>query len=136
MPNVRHILETALYVDDLDRSESFYCTVFGCRTKMSDGRMRAVGIADGQMLLLFERGKSVDGEATPRGMIPGHDGHGPLHLALAIDTADVAAWREHLADRGIPVESHVRPQQGGDSLYFRDPDGHLIELATPNIWNV
>lgn len=136
MPNVRHILETSLYVDDLDRSEQFYCKAFGCRRKLADGRMRALGIAAGQLLLLFERGKSKEGEETPRGQIPGHDGVGSLHVALAIDAEDVEAWRHHLEAQQIEIVSRVRPEQGGESLYFRDPDGHLIELATPSIWNV
>ena len=26
--------------------------------------------------------------------------------------------------------------RGGRSIYFRDPDGHLLELATPGLWAV
>jgi catechol 2,3-dioxygenase-like lactoylglutathione lyase family enzyme len=26
--------------------------------------------------------------------------------------------------------------RGGTSLYFRDPDGHLVELATPGLWSI
>ena len=136
MPTVCHILETSLYVADLDRSEQFYSRVFGCRTKLGDDRMRALDIAAGQMLLLFGRGKSTKGDDTPRGHIPGHDGVGSLHVALAIDADAVEAWRQHLAEQKIDIISRIRPEQGGESLYFRDPDGHLIELATPCIWNV
>jgi len=28
----------------------------------------------------------------------------------------------------------VKWSRGGESLYFRDPDDHLVELATPGIW--
>jgi catechol 2,3-dioxygenase-like lactoylglutathione lyase family enzyme len=136
MPNVRHILETSLYVENLDRSERFYRDLLGIRTVMADHRMRALRLSDGQMLLLFAKGKSTAGEETPRGQIPGHDGGGQLHLAFAIEEADFDAWRDELAARNIELISHVRPAQGGESLYFRDPDSHLIELATPSIWNV
>ena len=27
-------------------------------------------------------------------------------------------------------------ERGGQSIYFRDPDGHLVELATPGIWAI
>ncbi|MFN0129142.1 MAG: hypothetical protein ACKV19_20930 [Verrucomicrobiales bacterium] len=34
----------------------------------------------------------------------------------------------------IPVESRIRWPGGATSLYFRDPDGHAVELATPGLW--
>lgn len=42
-------------------------------------------------------------------------------------------------EKGVALESQVhcgddRPQ--GDSLYFRDPDGHLVELITPGCWPI
>jgi catechol 2,3-dioxygenase-like lactoylglutathione lyase family enzyme len=70
----------------------------------------------------------------PGGVIPPHDSHGQSHLAFAIAAADLDAWRRRLAEQGIPVESTVTWPLGGTSLYFRDPDGHLVELATPGIW--
>lgn len=136
MPLVSGILETAIYVDDLDRSEAFYHRLLGCPTKLADDRMRALAVGGGQILLIFARGKSVPGADTPGGHIPGHDGAGPLHLAFRIDPSEVDDWQSRLAKLGIHIISHVRPEQGGDSLYFDDPDGHVVELATANIWNL
>ena len=44
------------------------------------------------------------------------------------------AWEAALAAHGIPIESRVRWSRGGESIYFRDPDGHSVELATPGVW--
>jgi catechol 2,3-dioxygenase-like lactoylglutathione lyase family enzyme len=41
-----------------------------------------------------------------------------------------------LESEDISVESRVTWRRGGQSLYFRDPDGHLVELATPGIWAI
>jgi catechol 2,3-dioxygenase-like lactoylglutathione lyase family enzyme len=38
------------------------------------------------------------------------------------------------ADKAVPVESEVSWPQGGRSLYFLDPDGMVVELATPGLW--
>ncbi|HEX5778765.1 MAG TPA: glyoxalase, partial [Xanthobacteraceae bacterium] len=35
---------------------------------------------------------------------------------------------------GIELESRVDWPRGGKSIYFRDPDGHLLEFATPGLW--
>ena len=67
-------------------------------------------------------------------MIPPHDGHGPHHIAFAIEAADYDRWRTRLRQQGIAIESETAWDRGGRSVYFRDPDKHLVELVTPGIW--
>ena len=139
MPSATGVLETALYVDDLERSGRFYEGVFGFRLLLSEDRMRAYSIADKQVLLLFKVGGSTQPSPMHGGLIPPHDGRGTLHLAFAIAPAEIGSWKQQLEEKGVALESQVhcgddRPQ--GDSLYFRDPDGHLIELITPGCWEI
>ena len=91
-------------------------------------------LAGSGVLLIFKRGASAQTAVMPGGTIPGHDGAGPLHLAFAIDADQLAAWEERLKAHGIEIEGRVDWQRGGKSIYFRDPEGHLIELATPGLW--
>jgi catechol 2,3-dioxygenase-like lactoylglutathione lyase family enzyme len=132
-PAIARVLETALYVEDLDRAVEFFRTVMGL-TPMVEAPDRLVALDAGgaTVLLLFQRGATTAGLRSPSGWIPPHDGAGPVHLAFAID--DVAAWEAHLAARGVAIESRVSWERGGVSLYFRDPDGHSIEVATPGTW--
>jgi catechol 2,3-dioxygenase-like lactoylglutathione lyase family enzyme len=129
MPRLTGILETALYVEDLERSESFYRTLFDFPVMVSLDRMRALKVPNSQVLLLFKKKGSLVG--TPGGA---HDGEGQLHMAFAIPADDFDAWESRLKQLGIPITEIVKWDRGGRSLYFRDPDGHLIELATPGVW--
>jgi catechol 2,3-dioxygenase-like lactoylglutathione lyase family enzyme len=70
----------------------------------------------------------------PGGIVPAHHAGGPGHLAFAIDSGDVAVWEARLAELGVAIESRVRWERGGFSLYFRDPDNRSVELATPGVW--
>ena len=90
----------------------------------------------GTVLLLFRRGGTASGASSPGGWIPPHDGTGPAHFALAIRAEDREFWREHLAAEGVEIESEVKWDRGGTSIYFRDPEGHSVELATPGVWEV
>jgi catechol 2,3-dioxygenase-like lactoylglutathione lyase family enzyme len=133
-PRLDGILETVLYVEDLERAAAFYGTVLGLPVLHADSRMRAFDVAGRGTLLLFPRGGTLEPVATPGGTIPPHDGRGPLHVAFAIGAGALGPWRAHLALCGVALESTVAWPRGGTSLYFRDPDGHLLELATPGLW--
>jgi catechol 2,3-dioxygenase-like lactoylglutathione lyase family enzyme len=133
MPKAARILETSLYVDDLERAGNFYERYFDLSPLHTDTRMRAYAIGD-TVLLLFPRGQSLKAVMTPGGGIPPHDGAGPIHVAFAIDAADLPTWEQRLEADGINIEGRVRWPRGGTSLYFRDPDGHLLEVATPGLW--
>ncbi len=131
---ITHVLETSLYVASLDRSRDFYARLFGLPLYLQDERMVALGVPARGVLLLFARGGSVQGSETPMGKIPGHDATGRQHLAFAIPADTLSEWEAHLSHQGIAVESKITWPRGGTSLYFRDPDNHSIEVATPGLW--
>ena len=82
-----------------------------------------------ELLLLFRKGGSRATE-TP------HDGDGELHLAFAIPAAELDRWETWLTENGIAVEEKHKWEMGGYSLYFRDPDQHLLEVVTPGVWSI
>lgn len=135
MLHPRAILETVLYVDDLDDAAAFYRDVLRLVPVQGDDRMRVLKVSDENLLLLFLRGGTTTAIPVPGGVIPPHDGSGPLHLAFSVDRTDLAAWRAHLAKKGVSVESAVSWPNDEESLYFRDPSGNLVELATRGLWN-
>jgi catechol 2,3-dioxygenase-like lactoylglutathione lyase family enzyme len=135
-PSVDGVLETSLYVDNLERSRAFYGELFGFDVLVSDARMEALSVSGKHVLLLFLKGASMSVSQTPMGVLPPHDGQGSLHLAFAISAKEYGDWEQRLNERGIEIESRVEWPRGGRSLYFRDPDGHLLELVTPGCWAI
>jgi catechol 2,3-dioxygenase-like lactoylglutathione lyase family enzyme len=134
MPHVAGVLETCIHVEDIARSADFYERLFGFRRLGSDERFCAFDVAGRDVLILFLRGGTSEPVALPGGVIPPHGGSGQLHFAFAIPAEDVRAWEQRLGEAGVKIESRVKWSRGGESLYFRDPDDHLVELATPGIW--
>lgn len=136
VPRVSGVLETSLYVADLERSREFYQRMFRFEQFMCDGRMCALGLPGEHVLLLFRHGMTDQPAPGPRpgGFIPPHHGHGALHLCFAIPFGELTAWQAHLTRNGIEIESRLEWPRGGTSLYFRDPDGHSLEVATPGLW--
>ncbi|WBH15235.1 VOC family protein [Sphingomonas radiodurans] len=133
-PRVSGLLETALYVDDMARSVRFFGDVLGLSAMIESERLTAFDAGHGGVLLVFARGQSTDDVTTRGGTIPGHDGHGPLHMAFAIAADAYEPWRTHLGASDVVVTHEVTWPAGGRSLYFNDPDGHVLELATPGLW--
>jgi catechol 2,3-dioxygenase-like lactoylglutathione lyase family enzyme len=129
-PKSGGILESSLYVSDVPRSVRFYEETFGFHVISEFGeRGCAMRAGTHQVLLLFKKGASRATQSP-------HDGEGELHIAFAIPSAELTNWESWLQTRGIAVEEKRTWELGGLSLYFRDPDRHLVELATPGTWSV
>jgi catechol 2,3-dioxygenase-like lactoylglutathione lyase family enzyme len=133
-PAIEGVLETSLYARDLKRTAAFYRGLFGFKALVDSPRLVAFEIAQRSVLLVFQAGATEQDVVDPGGTIPGHDGRGRLHLAFSIRADDLDAWREQLAERGVDIVGEYRWPRGGTSLYMRDPDGALVELATPGLW--
>lgn len=115
---------------DVARSARFYERVFGFRVISEfGGRGCAMEAGRRQVLLLFLKGASRDIQSP-------HDGDGELHLAFAIGASELTTWEDWLAENGIAIEEKRTWDRGGQSVYFRDPDRHLLELVTPGIWSI
>lgn len=134
MPKVRRVLETAVYCDDLAKTTAFYKALLARDPMSAFDRVVAFDAGEGTVLLLFQRGLCDHPFQSAGGLVPGHAGQGRAHFAFAIDREDVPVWIERLAALGIPIESRVDWTRGGHSIYFRDPDGRSVELATPGTW--
>jgi len=134
MPNLLGVLETCLYVDAFERACPFYEQILGLNSIFRDPRLCAYDVGGRGVLLLFLRGGSLETVQLPGGILPPHDGSGPVHLAFSIAAEELAAWEERLAEADKAIEGRIKWPRGGESIYFRDPDGHVLELATPGLW--
>ncbi|HEY0594916.1 VOC family protein [Sphingopyxis sp.] len=118
-----------LRVTDLDRMLAFYRDVLGCSDERSDPEYGLFQLRAGHSLIDLV---TIDGKlGAAGGSAPGVEGRNLDHFALAIDRFDEPAIRDHLALHGVVVEqSGIRygAKGEGPSLYFRDPEGNLVEL--------
>jgi len=132
-PHVNGVLETSLYVESAARSAHFYGQVFGFNVispisgeGLDDNtRLCAMRAGDRSVLLLFKRGGTPDTDAQ-----------GAIHIAFGISRSDLPVWENWLGRLGIAIESRKHWEYGAEALYFRDPDGHLLEVVTPGVWEI
>jgi catechol 2,3-dioxygenase-like lactoylglutathione lyase family enzyme len=133
-PELRGVLETAVYVEDLAAAHAFYGGVLGLERVLDTPRMLTYAVTPGQVLLVFRRGMTREDSETAGGIVPGHHSEGPSHFAFAIAAEDYDAWKAHLVAAGVTITSEVTWPPGGRSLYFDDLDGNVLEMATPGLW--
>jgi catechol 2,3-dioxygenase-like lactoylglutathione lyase family enzyme len=132
MRSIQCVVETGVYVDDLEQAERFYSEILGLQlADREQGRHVFFRVGDASMLLIF------NGETTLKGNhLPAHGSRGPGHFALGIAAADLSAWRAHLETKKVAIEHEESWPRGGRSLYFRDPAGNSVELITPGLWGL
>ena len=124
-----HIFETVIYADDLAAAERFYTEVLGLEKYSGFGVAISFRL-EGGVLLIFDPAKS----SLPGRDVPSHGARGHGHLAFAATAGQLDGWRAQLEAHDVAIEMEVNWEQGGTSIYFRDPAGNSIELAPPTLW--
>lgn len=148
MPAIERLLETFLVVERLRRACDFYRETLGLEPYGEPGERGCLFRLPGDQLLgLVAREAAAEANELPGGTVPAvlpPEGESArtadrpaarAHLAFAVAADQLDAWRRRLEENGVAVEGEVTWERGGRSLYFRDPDGHLLELATPGLWD-
>jgi catechol 2,3-dioxygenase-like lactoylglutathione lyase family enzyme len=134
-PTTGNIIESCLYVADVDRAAEWYGRIFGFPIIFRQGeRLRALQVGQEQVLLLFKERGSLTPGVVPGGVIPAHDASGPAHIAFSMRTVEADQWEKHLSEHQVRIESVVNWGEGDKSLYFRDPDNHVLELISKDFW--
>jgi catechol 2,3-dioxygenase-like lactoylglutathione lyase family enzyme len=132
MPKLAGVLETTLFVDDMDRARTFYERVLELKPTFADGA-KCIYPVIADTFMLHKRAVIESVEPVNDKFLP-PDLHAPARVAFAIDARELNCWETLLTGHGIAIEGRMRWPCGGDSLYFRDPDGNLLELATAGTW--
>ena len=130
-PDLRRVLETCLYVHDVAHAHDWYRRVLGLEACVFDPPKQVFFEVGDTMLLLFNADQKLhNGSDT----VPRHGARGPAHVAFEATHDELKAWCTHLAAQNVDVETRRTWPRGGESIYFRDPDGNSLELATKEIW--
>ncbi len=131
---IHGVAETAIDVENVARSADFYQRLFGLRKLQGDEHFCALELPGSAVFLIFQRDSRRQAVHTPGGLIPPHGSAGESHFAFKISRDALDSCAAELQSQGILIESRVDWPRGGASLYFRDPDHHLVELLTPGCW--
>ncbi len=130
--NILSVVETAIYVTDLDLTEAFYREVLGLAVIAKEpGRHVFFRVGASNVLLAFLAEATLLGDH-----LPSHGAKGPGHFALGIAADELDAWKQRLQDNCVGIGKEMDWPRGGKSIYFRDPAGNSVELVTPGIWGL
>jgi len=129
-PAVQAVLETSLYVTDVERAVRFYRDVLGFRVLDEFDPQKGAALAAGPSVVLLFRAEVTRQQVDP----PPHGSQGAGHVAFRVRPQEIPVWREYLQARGVPIEMEHRFGEHPPSLYFRDPDGNSLEIAVAEIW--
>ena len=130
------VLETVVYADDLAAAERFYTEVLGLEVHSREEGRHVFFRCGRGMFLVFAPAATAQTNPDAKIEVPPHGARGPGHMAFAVTHADLPGWAERLAAHGVAIETDLDWPGGGRSLYFRDPAGNSIELATPDLWGL
>ena len=117
----------ALNVTNMERAEKFYTDVLGfpvfMRTHTRAGLQHIEVDAGNVAIALFESPK-LDLKAAHKTMTD--DGY--LHFAVDAPYDRFDATLQFLKEAGVEMDGEPRDWGNSVSVYFRDPDGHQLEI--------
>lgn len=131
-PSIDHVVETCLYVDDVETAADWYERVLGLEPFAVDPPRHVFLVAgDDDLVLLFDPNETETADEGDKA--PPHGARGPQHVAFAVE--DLPAWRDRLAEVGVEI-MHEASWGEGDSVYLEDPSGNILELVSRGTWPV
>jgi catechol 2,3-dioxygenase-like lactoylglutathione lyase family enzyme len=130
LPNLTSLDHLVLTVRSIDESTAFFVDVLGMtldRFKVADGTTRTALKFGQQKINLHQTGAEFDPKAA-------HPLSGSGDLCFLSDTP-IADWITHFEALDLHIEDGPIPRTGATgpimSIYIRDLDGNLIEIANP-----
>ena len=126
---IKQIKETCLYVQDLERSKTFYHHILGLPVySMVENRHIFFRVGPSMLLCFLPEVTKADQNLPP------HYAYGKQHIALEVRPDMYEKWRNKLLKQGIAIIHEQHWKKELYSFYFEDPDGHLIEIVPEGIW--
>lgn len=133
---IKGILETALYVNDLDAAEAFYGELLGLEKVLRAADRHVFFRCGPGILLIFDPRQTIKPPPADALPVPSHGTTGAGHVCFRLSSAEIDLLTEKLNKAGITIESDFRWPNGARSIYFRDPAGNSIECAEPQLWGL
>lgn len=129
MPTLSKIVETCLYVSDLEQTRDFYNGLLGLELiTLKKGRHVFFRVGSDVLLCFLPEVTKHEAELGT------HYAHGQQHFAFECPAGELDAWKAFLTENGVNIDREITWRPGCRSIYFRDPDQHSVEIVMPGLW--
>ena len=129
--NIVKIKETCLYLHNLEKAKRFYNEVIGLPIISYIPEKHIFFRAGSSVLLCFNPEDSKTKKSPPA-----HYGGGAQHFAFEVRKSDYAKTKKEIISKGIMIIDEVIWESGGESFYFEDPEGNVLEVVPDSgIWD-
>lgn len=127
---ISRIKETCIYVNDLERTKTFYVDQLG---------LEVISLIEGRHIF-FRAGESVllcfIAEKTKQEKeLPPHGATGSIHFAFEVPGKVYAETLQIAKSKGIIILHEHTWKNNLRSFYFHDPDEHLVEIIEEGLWD-
>lgn len=127
-PTLNKIKETSINIVDIKRTENFYHHILGLEVITKVDRLIFFRVGS-DLLLCFDTDKTQH-QTSP----PAHAARGIQHFAFECSAVDYEVWKKLILENNIEIEEEITWKSGKKSFYFRDPDGHCVEIIEAMMW--
>lgn len=119
---IRSLDYTVIFARQMQTMRKFYGETLGLSLHKELGSQWIEFRVGSNILALTERGLIFDDPSPPTGVLS-------LQLAFRVTPSEVATCASTLQERGVTIISGPTDQPWGHrTLFFRDPDGNVLEI--------